>query len=790
MRHALRIAAVGMALALGSGPMLAAESAPEAESELATLALRLNGALRPDVVYVARQGSRTYLDEASFATLDLVPRGTAPPRIDIGGRRYVELDGIAGLAHRVDGARQELVLEIEPTALGGTQASLAPGASLRPRRPDWGGFLNYSLFGYADRGTELAPSSQYASGAGEAVVFGPYGSGLVSAVANPSVFGYGQTQKLVRLDTNWRYDDVDTMRTVVAGDAISLPGSWGRAVRYAGLQYSSNFSLQPSFISYPLQSIGGLASLPSTVDIYANNVRLASQPVQSGPFAINNMPMITGAGEMSVVVRNAFGQEQVISQPFYVARDLLAPGLSQFAFDLGVPRYNYGIRSADYRGWLGSLVYREGISNELTLEGRAEGDNHVRGIGLSADALLGNAGVLTAGAVASIGERGTGTRLILGFSRQAQWFSFALRSTWASPDAQEVGEVGELGDLLAAPRLKRLAYATTSLSLGGGGSLALALAKREYWDFPGFDVGTLSYSRSAGPLGFFTLALSRSIGWPNQTQVYAGFSFLLGGSASGSAGYQNTRSGGSNNGYGIVSVQQAPPVGEGYGYRLLAQTDGRAEAGVEYASAIGRYGVEVARAYGSEAVRGSISGGVGFLGGSAFLARPITESFGLVRVGGVAGVDVLQDNVVVGRTDADGQLVISRIPAYNASKISIDPLSVPIDASVSKTREWVTSYQRTGVLIDFALRRERNALLRFVDGAGKPLPVGAMVEVEGRAERYPIGFDGEAFVSNLEGSHRLRVRSPGVVCEIEVKLGAADPAVSELGPYSCKGSNS
>ena len=183
-----------------------------------------------------------YISTATaFGALDLVGQVTHSS-IELAGKRYIDLGSVAGLTYRIDPARQELVLDIAPTALAGTKTALKLGSSLRPRRPDWGGFANYTVFGYADRGNNFGPGSQYLSGAGEVAVFGPYGTGLISAIANPSVFGYGEQAKLVRLDTNWRYDDIDKMRTLIVGDAISLPGSWGRAVRYGGVQYSSNYS--------------------------------------------------------------------------------------------------------------------------------------------------------------------------------------------------------------------------------------------------------------------------------------------------------------------------------------------------------------------------------------------------------------------------------------------------------------------------------------------------------------------------------------------------------------------
>lgn len=767
-----RIVVLTVALALAYSSVLAKE-----EPTLATASLSVNGERRPGIVYLVQTGGRTYLDSRTFATLDLVKSDATPPAIEFEGRKYVDLSAVAGLNFSIDTARQELILQIAPDTLQGTRASLLSGSRQRPKTPDWGGFANYSIFGYAQEGSTYGRSSQYVSGAGELAIFGPYGSGQISAIANPSIVGSGQESGIVRLDTSWRYDDIEHMRTLVVGDAISLPGSWGQAVRYGGIQYSSNYSLQPGFITYPLQSIGGLAALPSTVDIYANNQRLAAQPVQGGPFSITNVPLISGSGEMSVVVRNAFGQEQIITQPFYVAQQLLAPGLSQFAFDLGSARYNYGIESADYRGWIGSGVYRYGITDELTLEGRAEGSNQVRGGGVVADYLIGRFGVLSAGLMASSSDRGEGTRALLGFTRQAERLSFTVRSNWASADYEAVGEVG--------PRLSRLSFGSVASNFGRAGSIALAWTRQKYRELPSLDVGTVTYSVPAGPLGYFTLSASRAVGDPSQTQVFAGFSFPLG-SASGFAGYQNTRSGGSDTGYGTVSVVQAPPIGAGYGYRVIAQTDERAEAGIVYANDIGRYSLDVARYDNQSAVRGSIAGGIAFLGGSTFLARPITESFGVVKVGDIVGVDVLQDNISIGRTNAAGQVIVSRIPAYNTSKISIDPLSVPIDARISRTQDWVTSYYRSGVLIDFAVKRERNALLRFVDDRGRPLPVGTWLSVVGRDDRYRVGFDGEVFVSDVAGQHRLHVEAPAVRCTVAITLGAEAPAVSDLGTFTCK----
>jgi outer membrane usher protein len=112
---------------------------------------------------------------------------------------------------------------------------------------------------------------------------------------------------------------------------------------------------------------------------------------------------------------------------------------------------------------------------------------------------------------------------------------------------------------------------------------------------------------------------------------------------------------------------------------------------------------------------------------------------------------------------------------------------VPIDASLPKTQEWVTSYTRTGVVIDFPLKRQRSALVRLVDSDGRALPTGTAVAVDDRPEPFFVGFDGEAFLTDLEGAHRLDVRGSGFACTIAINLAAADGPVAALGPYTCQG---
>ena len=59
-----------------------------------------------------------------------------------------------------------------------------------------------------------------------------------------------------------------------------------------------------------MPSVSGSAAVPSTVDIYVNNLKTYSQDVGTGPYQINNLPLSGG------------GTARIVGKPF-TPRELL-----------------------------------------------------------------------------------------------------------------------------------------------------------------------------------------------------------------------------------------------------------------------------------------------------------------------------------------------------------------------------------------------------------------------------------------------------------------------------------
>jgi outer membrane usher protein len=68
--------------------------------------------------------------------------------------------------------------------------------------------------------------------------------------------------------------------------------------------------------------------------------------------------------------------------------------------------------------------------------------------------------------------------------------------------------------------------------------------------------------------------------------------------------------------------------------------------------------------------------------------------------------------------------------------------------------------------------------------SGQPVPVGATVTLDGRAETFPVGFDGEAFLTRVTERQAITVRFNGSTCRIVLALDAESPH-SNSGPLAC-----
>ncbi|MGY1520284.1 fimbria/pilus outer membrane usher protein [Luteimonas sp. A482] len=700
----------------------------------------------------------------------------------------VALDALPGVRSRYDAAQQRVYLDVPvsmlvapPVAIG-YRAPPAPRLDPATRAP--GLLLNYSLWAQGNDGHRSVSTWQ------ELRLFGVGPGVWRSSSLLSSHHGEGDDRSdAVRLDTSWQLDFPERMISVVVGDTWGSGPDWTRSVRFGGVRVSRNFGLQPYRVTVPLASYAGEAVLPSTVDLYIDGIRQARQAVMPGRFQIDSAPVLGGVGNAQVVVTDITGQSRVVDFSIYNARHLLQRGLSDWSLEAGALRRGYGSDSFSYASdAMGRGSLRHGVRDFLTVEAHAEATRGLRMGGVGAMLRLGHAGgVLSASwARSQHAYADDGTRYGLGYEWQSRRFSVSASTLRRDDDFHDVASVE--GSLL--PLRSDRAY----LGLNLGNSQVGAGYVRQ--DLPGETrarYATLSASQRLHRRAHLGLSLSRDLDGGTGTVALLHLSLLLDDDRQAWASAQRRDSG-----HGlVVGARRALPVeAGGWGWRAQAGTGDNAggQAEIGRASEHGQWnaGALVWRGDGTSDTTGyfEASGGLLWMRGGLFPMRQAFDAFALVSTGSIAGVPVMLENRPVGRTDARGLLLVAPLNAWQDNDLSIDPLVLPADVSVERTRMQAVPATGSGMLARFPMRGVVAVQLALRGPDGRPIPAGSPAELIGPDGSVTpvasIGYDGQAFLEDPPGGARLRITLERGQCTATLPDALPQRGWVELGELPCR----
>lgn len=742
--------------------------------------LTVNGLRQADIARAELlPDGKVLIASENWKAARLAPAG-APLEMSDGTPAFA-VDQVAGARFSVDRQLLRIDIEAPPAAFAAESMEVASGAQAAPGRTSAGAVLNYDV-------TLTRPGNGTAATSGatvEAIGFGSFGTAVTSAVLSDD----GTGRRAARLDSYWRYDLPDAMQSVVVGDTVGVGGGWSRPVRYGGLRWGRDFGLRPGFVQMPLASVSGEAVLPSTVDLLINDSRRFTQSVRPGPFDLTGVPVITGAGELSMVVRDLLGRQTVIRQSYYASPELLAPGLTDFSMEAGWLRTAFG-RDSDYGESFAAATVRRGMTARLTAEGRVELQRDRQATGVEVAGLLGTWGVGRLAAAVSRdqlrGSPGQGALVQLGIERRTPLGGGSIQYEYATRDFAPFGESRVPG--AADLRSREQVLGSLGGRLWGPVNGGVNYVRRVRWN--GERASSLGLSLSF-PIAHASLTVSaaRRLDDRREWSGSINLNVPLGGDL-----YTAARADRQEDGSTAASVLavRTPPAGPGTGWRVEGSTDAsqRARAGLQTNTNHGDLTAEVvADADARTSSRAGLRGTLGVMSGLPFASRPIGHgSFAVVQVEGMAGVPIKRSNQVVAETDERGLAFVPGLVPWHRNVIEIDVADLPLDAQVSGVTQEVVPYARTGSLVRFDVRRTRQALLVLRQADGQPVPVGTRVELLGSGDEFRAGRRGEVWLTDLTADQqRIRVSWKGHGCELDLRIPPSDDgAAVTVGPVVCK----
>ncbi|WP_193317536.1 fimbria/pilus outer membrane usher protein [Janthinobacterium violaceinigrum] len=694
--------------------------------------------------------------------------GLDPARFVAPGQTEVALDAIPGLSYDYDAARQSLSLRVADTLRAPFMVSARSVGRTPPAQVTPGAVLNYEA--YAELGqthrTALFNDFRYFNH-----------SGVFSNTGTLNL-GAGQ-RRYMRFDTFWNHSDPDTLESWQLGDVISGSLAWSRAVRIGGVQWRKNFQLRPDLLTFPVASVDGSAVVPSSLSLYINGVQQYSASVPSGPFVLNQVAGINGAGQATVITRDALGRSVAMTLPLYVDTRLLAMGLTDYSIEVGAMRRDYGQRVFSYeKKPVASATGRYGVSDSFTVEGHGELASGVLNGGAGALLRLGQAGVIN-GALSASAGRYRGVQASAGYQYLGPRYSIDLQSVRAS------ARYGDLASRDGSPVARAADRVSLNLALPAGQSVNFSYIGYRAPGLPASKIATVGYSATVFKGVFINTSAFQDLRQREKRGFYVGLSMAFDNNVALSANTSrqndlNSRS---------FSAQQSADFGGGFGWAVQSGTSGGSayrQGQVDYLGNVGRVTARMQTNAMSNAGSLGAAGALVLMDGHVAAARQVGNGFALVSTGGVADVPVLHENRQIGVTGRSGYLLVPNLNPYGNNQISIGTDGLDVDARVPVTNINVVPSNLSGVLAAFPVERYSAATIVVHGADGKPLATGLPVLHVQSGKHTVVGFDGLTFVDDLSGENELRIGDSDSLCSVHFAyVRPATGSLPMLGPLTC-----
>jgi outer membrane usher protein len=745
-------------------------------AEEAVLRLVVNGTPRGDGIVAIDADGDVWLEQETLAALDF---GVLPEGARVADGR-VSLRSLApALRFELDVPSATLRLRIDPERLAGSRVDLSRPAppGLRLLEQD-SALLNYSLRLDLLEERTLALPFELGLRRGPALLFSDFD------------FSSADDAGFVRLSTRAVLDDLARLRRLTLGDLVARSDTdLGSQLLLGGVSLARDFRLQPYLVRRPAPDVSGVLETASEVEVYVDGQLLSREDLPAGRFELADLPVRQGAGEVRLVIRDAFGRTREVDSGIYAASRLLRAGLSEYALQLGFERESFGRRSFDYGEPMALGFYRRGLRDWLSAGFHGEGSTGLLNVGGSLDVLAGRVGELGLSLAGSTSDAGSGAALAARYLRTGWRGSAGLLLRGASERYAIVAGGGGAG------RARFDALASVGLSLGRIGVSAQASYAGRRGLPHRVRVG-LGLRRRIGTRLFASVSVGATRdGSHTVARADLGLTLQLGTRQTGSllASHVDGRSS------ARLSLDRHTPFGPGVDYRVdLASlptgvhgNDFFGDGFFEWRSDDGIASTRYQHRPGSDRAQLGWAGGVVAAGGRVRATRPVDDAFLLVEVPGLPGVAVSHNNHRVAVTDDAGVAVLPELDSYLYNEVAIDPGPLPIGRYVRATRRPVTTPLRGGALLDFPVEElrayEGRVLFRTPQGRVPAQFARLELEVAGRHVRTALGTGGALYLEDLPpGRYPARVRSRRAACRFELELPESDELFHDLGDIVCE----
>ncbi|WWP00882.1 MAG: fimbria/pilus outer membrane usher protein [Candidatus Dasytiphilus stammeri] len=712
-------------------------------------------------------------------------------------KKPVAIDSFKNIFTYYDSTMQRFLIDVPPTWLPRQNIIMSKLHKTIPATSSFGLLFNYDLYCSFQNNIHNSQCSNWT----ELRLFNKF-----AVFSNTGTWNHGinvnDNYHYIRYDTQLHFSDQRHMLLYILGDFDSDKLSWSNTIRLGGIKISRNFSMRPDLITYPLPHFGGHAVLPSTLDLYLNSNIVSSMKINPGPFTIDTLPYLHGAGKATVVLKDTLGNKQRKMIPFYVANEQLKKELTDFSISLGFMRKNYGINSTDYGDLATSSFLRYGLNPWLTLEGNIEGTPDILNSGVGAGIKIFTLGLIKISWSGSsilknhsendkliIGNRNMTSMKLHSYQGQQILMGYTYNNMNFNITAQNILRSVGYSDLYNYQTNNSLSSHNSqmigSLALGKYGTLSLGwLNNGNNW-INNTQLINLSYSTTLWQTMSLWTSINRIIG--NQGGYYnAQLILTLPLSVWGNASYSyiwdvNSRI--------RTNISRTVPTSSGIGWNLAYDHKlNYHQADLFFKNTYLEIGAGMYGDHYNESYWAEMNGSLVAMAGHIYSTNTIPDAFALVSSNGYPNIPVRYENQFIGLTNKYGYLLVPSVTSWYQSQIEIDPMNLPIDVKIPKIIHHFSIRELSGDLVNFDIHRLNATLFRVIDKHGKNLPIGSTVKLEGSSRVTWLGWDGEVWLEDIQPHNTLKITraDTGTTCKVLLNITHYHHGIFTLSPQICQ----
>lgn len=538
-----------------------------------------------------------------------------------------------------------------------------------------------------------------------------------------------------------------------------------RSVRFKGAQLASDHGMLPDALQHYAPVIRGVAQSRAKIEVLHNGYPIYSTYVAPGPYAIDDLSVGSGHGELEVVITEADGQVRRFTQPYASIGNLLRDGIWRYTATVG--RYD-GSEHLDNPPFWQATLARGGAWDTTLYGGLLSSDYYNASVfGLARD--FAHLGALSFDVTRADSDLGAELGKVQGHSFAIRYGkSFQTRtnlrfagyrySTEGYRDFDEAVRERNAATHYRGNRRSRL-EASVYQSIGQRSTLNLTFSQDSYWHTRyqrrQYQV---QYTTRMGNLGI-NLFASQALDSRNSDNRLFGVSLSLpldfgtphhatfdlqrdNGRYSERASLNGTLPGSRLN---YTASATNDRMGHKSGALSLAYQGSQGSIGMGYTEGDDYRNLSV-----------NASGALLLHGEGAALSPYLGETMALVHVPEVADLGIQN---TASRTNAEGYALVPYLRPYRSNSLVLETDQLSPEIIIENASQQVVPRRGAVVKAAFEARRVIRMVLTLRQADGQPLPFGAQVIDSQGQTLGVVGQAGQTLLAtSTQGQQNVTVR--------------------------------